>query len=261
MKKGFTLAEVLITLAIIGVVAALTAPALNSAIQKAKVPPTLRKFISTMEVAHEHLLGDSDDNLLSSAVGGTTAAEIETRYFEELKKYVKGTYDNTSEKNDTYSNVALYKKIPTYYSKKDDGTPDKLNLDDSAEHVFHMDSGQDFIIGFNDISEYAPGETYAAKGSYKGAWATVYFDIDGFAAGPNKVGKDLFRLTIDNSGSIIPYGGKQMSDAYTAQEEFLWDNTPESGTASNKCDESEVNNGDSCAGSIADNSWRVIYKY
>ena len=41
MKKAFTLAEVLITLTIIGVVAALAAPALIEKTQQAKVGPTL----------------------------------------------------------------------------------------------------------------------------------------------------------------------------------------------------------------------------
>ena len=85
-KSGFTLAEVLITLGIIGVVAALATPALNSAYQKSKVSPTLRKFINTMETANQHILNDNESTRIRVAVNNS----LET-YYAELSKYVQGT--------------------------------------------------------------------------------------------------------------------------------------------------------------------------
>lgn len=46
--KGFTLAEVLITLGIIGVVAAITIPSLISKVQRAQIEPKLRKIIQVL---------------------------------------------------------------------------------------------------------------------------------------------------------------------------------------------------------------------
>ena len=51
MKKGFTLAEVLITLGIIGIVAALTIPALVSNYRKRVVVERLKKFYTVMNQA------------------------------------------------------------------------------------------------------------------------------------------------------------------------------------------------------------------
>ena len=51
MNKGFTLAEVLITLGIIGVVAALTMPALIANSRKTEYSSRLKKFYSMMEQA------------------------------------------------------------------------------------------------------------------------------------------------------------------------------------------------------------------
>ena len=51
MKKGFTLAEVLITIAIIGVVAVLTVPMLIQKYEKHATSAKLKKFVSTMEQA------------------------------------------------------------------------------------------------------------------------------------------------------------------------------------------------------------------
>ena len=46
-KRGFTLAEVLITLGLIGVVAAITLPALNSDIRAQQIGPSLAKAVNT----------------------------------------------------------------------------------------------------------------------------------------------------------------------------------------------------------------------
>ena len=47
--KGFTLAEVLITLAIVGLVSALALPSLNSAVTSAQIGPQVGKVMSTLE--------------------------------------------------------------------------------------------------------------------------------------------------------------------------------------------------------------------
>ena len=52
LLKGFTLAEVLVTLAIIGVVASLTLPVLNANVTKQQVGPALAKAINTLENAN-----------------------------------------------------------------------------------------------------------------------------------------------------------------------------------------------------------------
>lgn len=51
-KKGFTLAEVLITLGIIGVVAALTMPSIIANYQKKVISVRLKKFVSTFSQAY-----------------------------------------------------------------------------------------------------------------------------------------------------------------------------------------------------------------
>ena len=56
LKKGFTLAEVLITLAIIGVVSALTIPALVQDASEAEIEPKLRKAQTAIVQANKTLL-------------------------------------------------------------------------------------------------------------------------------------------------------------------------------------------------------------
>ena len=75
MKKAFTLAEVLITLGIIGVVAALSTPALVNNTQQAKIGPTLSKFVSTFENAMESLMVDEGITHISDLYGRTGIGE------------------------------------------------------------------------------------------------------------------------------------------------------------------------------------------
>jgi prepilin-type N-terminal cleavage/methylation domain-containing protein len=69
MKKlGFTLAEVLITLTIIGVIAALVLPTFTAGIQKRKIGPKLAKAVSVFEQATQAVLDDAQSDSISGAM-------------------------------------------------------------------------------------------------------------------------------------------------------------------------------------------------
>ena len=230
-KSGFTLAEVLITLGIIGVVAALTTPALNSAYQQSKVPPTLRKFINTMETANQHILNDNESTRITVAVNN----DMEN-YYTELSKYVEGVISD-----DDY--VAISANLKKYNG-------------DSIGAIIAPQQDAKAIFSFADGSEMAM-EAFidygTPKGSYKGGIAYVLYDINGFNTKPGRVGKDIFEFSLDDGGAVIPWGGKQQRQAY--------DFTADWKDGNDKCSEDTVNSGETCAGSIADNNWKIIYKY
>lgn len=58
--KGFTLTEVLITIAIIGVVASLTLPALTSNVQRQQAGPALLRAIATLDTANAIMFTEQD---------------------------------------------------------------------------------------------------------------------------------------------------------------------------------------------------------
>ena len=72
MKKRFTLAEVLITLAIIGVIATFTLPTLNTNIIGSEAGPKLMKAVSVLEQANRQLLADKNVSRLSLTDTRTT---------------------------------------------------------------------------------------------------------------------------------------------------------------------------------------------
>lgn len=87
MKKiGFTLAEVLITLAVIGVVAAITLPALMADTTTAQIGPKLAKAVSMFEQANEALLNANSVDTLTDSGFASNA----TSYATELSNHLKG---------------------------------------------------------------------------------------------------------------------------------------------------------------------------
>lgn len=90
LKKGFTLAEVLITLGVIGVVAAITLPSLLADTATAQIGPKLAKSVSMFEQANESLLSENASDTLIDAGFWPGAT-----YTKELRKYLKGSADGT----------------------------------------------------------------------------------------------------------------------------------------------------------------------
>ena len=67
IKRGYTLAEVLITLAVIGTIATVTLPSLQTNAQRAQVVPALQKAVNTLRNANQQIMFEADARTLSSA--------------------------------------------------------------------------------------------------------------------------------------------------------------------------------------------------
>lgn len=244
-KNGFTLAEVLITLGIIGVVAALAAPALNASVQKAKVGPSLRKFVSTMENANDMILGNSEENRLSAVI------KSEKDYANYLKPYVKGSI--VLDKNGNPINYGSIGANPKSFDGK------KTALASELPYVYTMSDGSEF-----GMFKYAtPGDVPEGSSSYKGRLFLIAYDVNGFSKDPNRFGKDIFHFFIDDGGSVIPYGGRQMAQEdvwWAALDKLQWEDecAPDKEPVGTQ---SYSFAGMACAGSVADNNWKVVYKY
>ena len=100
-KTGFTLAEILVSLGIIGVIAAVTMPTLTANTQNAQIGPKLAKAVATFEQANQTLLHEYNaDSLTNTGIidtGGTQTYGM-TKYIETLQDYMKvtGTYSTNN---------------------------------------------------------------------------------------------------------------------------------------------------------------------
>lgn len=118
-KKGFTLAEVLITLGVIGVISALTLPSLMTDTTTAQIGPKLAKAVSAFEQANEAMLNDLGADTL-------TDAGVLADYGTTLSKYIKATTSNaryiTSKDNIKYyfqdfTTAGINTSLPAYQQK------------------------------------------------------------------------------------------------------------------------------------------------
>ena len=193
MKKfylGFTLAEVLITLAIIGVVAAMTLPTLIQNQQKRSLEVATQKFYSNMSQAVKKYMADEgvDDlrNTPLTAIDDDDAERAQKACEDFVQKYLKvakvckdGCFaDNYKAQNkkilDAIGNKSNYEI--SYWG----------NLGLILKGKFMLLDGSTLDIVAADI-EYWP--------------INIYVDING-QKGPNQIGYDLWSMSIFYDGSI-----------------------------------------------------------
>ena len=91
-KMGFTLTEILITLGIIGVVAAITIPSLFNNTSTGKIGPTLAKAVASFERANKSLLAEKSADALSDT--GVTSSG--SNYFVALAQHFNGTLTDSN---------------------------------------------------------------------------------------------------------------------------------------------------------------------
>ena len=235
MKKlGVTLAEVLITLGIIGVVAALTAPSLVQNAGLAQTGPTLAKVVSTLENAHDKILIDQ------GATSLYTMADTTDKYLEFLSQNIR----KSSYETDAFQ-ASDFEPSARFWDGND------LGLVWNSFREFRFSDSISFIV----LVYRANIDSYEAKSSFLGPYAVMYVDINGIKTKPNTMGKDIFQFFIDKSGQVIPAG----SNTYA----WLKDDDSYKYSAANSdwsCNEDEVGTGRGCAGSILENNRKVIYQ-
>ena len=186
LKFGFTLAEVLITLGIIGVVAAITIPNLITNYQKHVTVTKLQRAISVLNQAYKLSFDD---------VGEPSVSESRAMGAEEYFKQYWAPYLKTSLLCKTYSDCG-YKSVAPFKSLQ--GKPMATAVVAPKERsTFYTHDGFLYIL-------------FTEGGGVNGEQVAISYlivDING-GEGPNRVGRDVFYLTRvqKDGGGIQPYG-------------------------------------------------------
>lgn len=116
-KNAFTLAEVLITLGIIGVVASITIPNLIQNYKKKYVEVRLVRFYSTMSQALKLSLAEKGQLVFTQK--NQQDSEYLTKWYKDnITKYIKTIKEEGPEKSNTYYKVAFIdgSGFNSYYS-------------------------------------------------------------------------------------------------------------------------------------------------
>lgn len=179
---GFTLAEVLITLAVIGVVAAITIPTLMNNIQDAQLKTAWKKEYSILSQMVNRVATDNGGSLKGLLTDSNTARDL----FKPYLKYIKECDNGASFGNCWASS---YKRLNGDGNDWVDSAG--LVLSDGASLMFATDS-----------SWYSTCNGLNAATS---ACAYIPVDVNGPTKGPNVIGKDIFNVWV-RENSISPEG-------------------------------------------------------
>ena len=274
-KKGFTLAEVLITLGVIGVVASITLPTLIKEYNKHVWVSALKENYSLLNQGFKKMIADDGVEYIADTevwrsmgewkpwLRGCDSSNISSGnckdFFDQLKKYFKITYIGIGSDNYIGSNGTTemgYKYKYRNSSKEFVDTGKIIYLSNGA-----MIWGYNFDIGCSIRSDC--DELYAAGGNMCGRAGHFKIDING-NRGPNEFGKDIFMFYITERGQLAPYGGNDyaMSMAWGSgfSQEKLDKYKAKKGLKGECLMGSGMNGGEACAGLLIDQlNWKMDY--
>jgi len=169
---GFTLAEVLITLLVIGIVSSIVIPGLIQDTQEMEYKQAFRKVYSDIAQAAMRYKQDN---------GGTIPINKTTTWYDSAFNPIT-SYLNV-QKNCHASQCFNTSSTPTFNYK---------SLNDTNEAAYDFDDGQRILAnGVFLSSEYSLN--------------LIWVDVNGFIKGPNIVGKDIFGIVVTPTG-ITPAG-------------------------------------------------------
>lgn len=201
-KKAFTLAEILVTITVIGVITTLTIPSVISNRNEAEFVAKSKKFMSSMEEAYRLSRLDNGPpsfwkvpNEISQDSAEKLAPYI-VPYLNIVKDY--GTTKCSTAAND---NCGGYKEKIKYLSGKN--ASDYMNTNYYyklmlADGTFLWFRG---IPNATQVGEEMVGNGYCryTEGETKNICASIFFDVNG-PRKPNTIGKDVFYVHITTKG-------------------------------------------------------------
>lgn len=183
-KTAYTLAEVLITLGIIGVVAAMTLPAIIQDKQNKELHTALLKNYSVIQQVIDRMTLDRGERPKSSNFEYLEFAPVFLEYFNKTVKCSEGKdgcASKVEDENDS-SNTTMIKEYLTFNKSRNVSTT-------------YFDDGK-----FRTLNEYYMFENQNPN------LLIITVDVNGIKKKPNIWGHDLFSFQLLTTGKLIPAG-------------------------------------------------------
>lgn len=187
-KNGFTLAEVLITLGIIGVVAAMTIPTLIANTRAAQLKSRYFKSYSTITQALK--LMQADDVSMDSADYSAYSNPL----YKVFMRYLSAPYD-CGLGGDIGLGQGNKKEIPCY----------KSSTGNSAIPYKSLDGKSNFSQGYLNDGQIAMQDGSLFLFENNGGRIFISVDLNGYNNKPNRAGYDLFTFQYID-GELLPMG-------------------------------------------------------
>lgn len=240
---AFTLSEVIITLGIIGVVAAITIPPLNNQFQKQQYTIALKKFCTEFDQALMELALDYKCTGDLSCTGLFSSSSSEALFGAALIKHFNFTKDCGVTPGGGC--------FPSIINDSYDGSGSNINIDNYSTYKFVTADGMSISasigIGTSILRDCQTNNSNSGSGYMSELCGFVIVDINGFKS-PNRSGRDVFYFYITNSKGpqLYPYDG-------TDDSRNGWWKSP-----TERCKSGQVY-GAPCTGRIIENGWIMDY--
>lgn len=199
-KKAFTLAEVLITLGIIGVVAAFTLQSLFTNIRNKQLETQLKHSYSVISQALEMYQAETGEKLTSENLG---LRQFKTKVFKYLNVV----------KDCGYGNIDTDKACLPNLGSNSENNPKTYKLFDGKSYLTGLNYFDDEQVVLSD------GSLFFVKYNRDIPKLYVSVDVNGHKKNPNRLGQDLFMFQIDTKGNLLPMGAKG-TDFYTINDSY-----------------------------------------
>lgn len=186
--RAFTLAEVLITLGIIGVVAALTLPALITNTQNKQLETGLKKAYSTINQALLLYERENGQPITPDAASQSVKPAL-MKYITTVKDCGKGTTGDVSKDCIPNNNYVT-------------------NPDDKKEIYKTYNGNNNIEMAYFDDGQFVINDGMLVLIENFGTKVYISVDVNGYNKKPNRLGQDLFMFQINNDGHLLPMGAE-----------------------------------------------------
>ena len=242
-KHGFTLAEVLITMGIVGIIAAMTTPALVGNVQRQGYATALRSTVTDLENAFTVAIATEDvDDLYGTQMWANAPITVNSAnrqdFIDALGQFLKTNgADGNNNGLTYYTSRGLHSHGLTANGKTNNIALDRI--ENNYLPINLKNGAVMFIRTFN----FANGGTINA--------ADIFIDVNG-ADAPNTVGRDIHPFYLASNGTMLPCGGQ------------ILDNEGEMNSWRNSCTNGNLGNagnwwGVTCTGRLVENNYVFDY--
>ena len=238
MKKlfGFTLAEVLVTMGIVGVIAAMTTPVLMANVQRQALASSLKSTVGDLENAFAAAISSEGvDTLDQTSIFTSGTANIHSSAAEKqaiinsLGRYLK------------LGDVNINEDSWNFYANRGAANPRQMGTNGKP-------AGQRDIEGNALSIPLKNGAVMFFRTWNAGhAVANVQIDVNGIE-GPNVKGRDIFRFFLQDNATLAPFGSQIAHDNGGGA---LWTAT---------CPRNNnITDGDTCTARLVENNYNFDY--
>lgn len=246
IKKGYTLAEILITLGVIGVIAALMIPQLVDNTKKNQYGATLGRAVQQIELGISNIIQKVNNN----AEDGSIVTSIDMITVEDFT----GTPpEEGTESPLLTADWSLFKHGSIYMGLEEIGTANATAYYNRTDTGFSSENVA--LFQFESFNAYIMYDKSKGTTNNNDIYTMIAIDVNG-SAKPNKKGRDIFGFGLTTTGKLIPAGSEKVKDYTTAVS------TNSLGTianASTGCNTSEITNQWSCTALVVQDGFKINY--